>query len=67
MPYSGKSALAAFQSIISTSPEPIRKYNSEVPEEISGLVMSMISADIEKRPENWSVLMSMMEDIAKTL
>ena len=67
MPYSGKSALAAFQSIISTSPEPIRKYNSEVPEEISGLVMSMISADIEKRPENWSMLMSMMEDIAKTL
>ena len=67
MPYSGKSPLAVFQNMLTSTPKPVNEINPDVPESLSCLIMSMIDKDLSKRPESWKDLMNQLEDIAQTL
>ena len=67
LPYAGRSPLAAYQNIMTTSPVPLTAVNKEVPQAFSDLVMSMVDKDINLRPGSWELLMQKIEEIANTL
>lgn len=67
MPYQGKSALAAYQSMLTEKPQTLHEIDSSIPESFSNLINSMIDKDVEKRPKSWQDLMKQLEDIAQTL
>ena len=67
LPYAGRSPLAAYQNIMTTSPVPLSAVNKEVPQIFSDLVMSMVNKDIDLRPESWKILMRRIEETANSL
>ncbi|MBO5899161.1 MAG: serine/threonine protein kinase [Lentisphaeria bacterium] len=67
MPYAGRSPLAAYQNIMTTTPVPLCEVNTEVPQMFSDLVMDMVDKDINLRPASWEMVMSRIEEIANTL
>ncbi len=67
LPYAGRSPLAAYQNIMTTSPVPLSSVNREVPQKFSDLVMNMVNKDIDLRPGSWEILMRQIEETANSL